>query len=86
MATLANSPSSPIIKAAIELADKHAIVGSVRWVRRVLAALEDRAELMVDDEDRIMDWMCSSSSARIARVVAHGQKILDERFEDGVFE
>ena len=72
MATLANSPSSPIIKAAIELADKHAIA---RW-----------AGLMVDDEDRIMDWMSSGASARIARVIAHGQKILDERFEDGVFE
>ena len=41
---------------------------------------------MVDDEDRIMDWMSSGASARIARVIAHGQKILDERFADGVFE
>ena len=102
MATLANSPSSPIIKAAIELADKHAIARlraategksirekvtiPVNTARIVLAALEDRAGYMVDDEDRIMDWMSSGASARIARVIAHGQKILDERFADGVFE
>ena len=102
MSTLANSPSSPIIRAAIELADKHAIARlraategksirekvtiPVNTARIVLAALEDRAGLMVDDEDRIMDWMSSGASARIARVVAYGQKIMDERFEDGVFE
>ena len=58
----------------------------VNTARIVLAALEDRAGLMVDDEDRIMDWMSSGASARIARVVAYGQKIMDERFADGVFE
>ena len=42
--------------------------------------------LLVDDEDRVMDWFTSSSAARIARVVAFGQKILDERFADGAFE
>ncbi len=53
---------------------------------RLLLAAADEVALMVDDEDRIMDWMSSGASARIARVIAHGQKILDERFADGVFE
>ena len=101
MATLANSPSSPIIKAAIELADKHTIARlraategkSIREkvtipvnTARLLLAAADEVALMVDDEDRIMDWMSSGASARIARVVAYGQKIMDERFADGVFE
>ena len=53
---------------------------------RLLLAAADEVALMVDDEDRIMDWMSSGASARIARVIAHRQKILDERFADGVFE
>jgi hypothetical protein len=53
---------------------------------RLLLAAADEVALMVDDEDRIMDWMSSGASARIARVVAYGQKIMDERFADGVFE
>lgn len=43
-------------------------------------------ELMPSDEERVMDWLSSSSSARIARVIAEGQRIVDERFADGVFE
>ena len=53
---------------------------------RLLLAAADEVALMVDDEDRILDWMSSGASARIARVVAYGQKIMDERFADGVFE
>ena len=57
-------------------------------VRAKHKAMHDErlASLMVDDEDRVIDWFASSSAARIARVIAEGQSILDERFADGVFE
>jgi hypothetical protein len=87
-----------VIKAAIERADRDAIARlraategksirekvtiPVNTANILLAALDDRAV----DEDRIIDWMISGSSARIARVVAEGQRIIDERFADGVFE
>ena len=54
--------------------------------RAVEPAGFSKIPLMVDDEDRAMDWFTSSSAARIYRVVAFGQKILDERFADGAFE
>jgi hypothetical protein len=62
-----------------------AMAGMGAVVKRILSG-QGATELMVDDEDRVIDWLASSSAARIARVVACGQKVLDERFADGVFE
>ncbi len=37
-------------------------------------------------EEEIINWFTSRSSASVARVIAAGQEIIDERFADGVFE
>jgi hypothetical protein len=75
--------SSKLIARIRSEANLAARAGQFERLNAIADALEP---LMVDDEDRVIDWIESSSSARIGRVMLRAETVLAERFADGVFE